>query len=325
LSDFLVGYRDPLFGLIVFFALVFIISFFSYWWAIYKAREQDSRLRHFFHRFEYQEHRLPHPFQEPSSHRALLILADAFAKSGDYEAAIAIYLQLQEHRELQGRLEILLRLADLYRRAGFLERSCQIYEEILGLFPRHRKALRSLLYVYERLGDFEGALDVLESLEELGEGGRERGYIEALIATRRGDSDRLEELYRAGLARRTALEPLFRLDLPRLWRILREEDVLLVADLLWYLPKEQISTHFSLLRELYGAKGYLEGVKGSSIFELDLLLHYPKADLEFLYLCQGCKRRFPLPFGRCLACGAVEEMVVEMVVTRRRREASFTF
>jgi len=100
---------------------------------------------------------------------------------------------------------------------------------------------------------------------------------------------------------------------------LKEEDVLGVVDLLWMLPKERIRLHLPLLRELYGAKGYVKGVEGSKVFEFDLLLHYPKADLEFEYLCRACKKRFPFPFGRCASCGGVETMEVEMIVTKKRR------
>ncbi|MRJ02724.1 MAG: hypothetical protein C6I05_04660 [Epsilonproteobacteria bacterium] len=318
MSDFLIGYRDPLFGLIVLFALVFIISFFSYWWAIYKSREQDLHLRRFFRRFEQGNRKIVEILERPNSHKALLLLADALAKSGEYEEAIAIYLRLQEYEDREGRLEILVRLADLYRKAGFLGRSREIYEEILGIIPRHREALRSLLIVYERLRDFEGAFDVLESLEEIENIEKERGYLEALQAAEERDTGKLVEIYRRGVVKRSVLEPLFSLDPQLGWNVIREEDIPAIIDILWYLPPSQISTAYPLLKELYSAKGYIREVESSSLFELDLLLHYPRADLEFIYLCQGCKRRFPLAFGRCPTCGHVEEMVVELIVTQKK-------
>jgi len=205
LGEILLQYRDPLFGLIVFFALVFIIAFFSYWWAIYRTKEQSRRLSRFFGRFERRRDSVAEALDAPGSKRALLLLADALGRSGDYEEAISIYLRLQKEVEPAERIEILKKLADLYFRAGFLQRSRKIYEEILGILPRSRDVLRSLLIVYEKLGDYAGAFDVLESLEELGEDvERERGYFDALVAARKSDLERLQKIYtqKKGAARR---------------------------------------------------------------------------------------------------------------------------
>jgi len=310
LSDFLVGYRDPLFGLIVFFALIFIISFFSYWWAIYKTKEQNSRLSRFFNRFEIKK-------ESDDTYLAQLHMAEALAMNGDYEEAIGIYSKLKDAYPHK-RIELLKMMGDLYKKAGFLARSKEIYEEILGIFPRHKEVLRSLLVLNEKLGDLDGAFDVLESLEELEDMGKERGYLEAKLAAQKGDVQRLIKLYNAKRAKRAAIEPLFRLDHKRAWQTLREEDVFAVIDILWQLPKERISTHLPLLQELYSAKGYVKEAKESKHFALDLLLHYDKADLEFEYLCTHCKKRFPLPFLRCPACLKVEDPVVEISIVEKR-------
>ncbi len=310
MSDFLIGYRDPLFGLIVFFALIFIISFFSYWWAIYKTKEQNSRLSRFFNRFEIKK-------ETDDTYLAQLHLAQALEMNGDYEEAISIYSKLKDaypHKKI----ELLKMMGDLYKKAGFLARSKEIYEEILGIFPRHKEVLRSLLVLNEKLGDLEAAFDVLESLEELEDMHVERGYLEAKGAAQSGDVKRLLKLYRSGVARRAAIEPLFRLDYKEAWNAIRQEDILNVTDILWQLPKEKISIHLPILKELYSAKGYVQEVKESHIFAFDLLLHYPKADLEFEYLCHHCKKRFPLPFLRCPACLKVEDPIVEINIVKKR-------
>jgi len=38
MDSFYIGYRDPLFGIIALFLLVFIISFANYWWGVYKDK-----------------------------------------------------------------------------------------------------------------------------------------------------------------------------------------------------------------------------------------------------------------------------------------------
>ena len=44
---FFIEFRDPLFGLIVFFTLIFVITFVSYWWGKYKYREDSKYLDKF--------------------------------------------------------------------------------------------------------------------------------------------------------------------------------------------------------------------------------------------------------------------------------------
>jgi hypothetical protein len=159
---------------------------------------------------------------------------------------------------------------------------------------------------------------VLESLEELEEMSKERGYLEAKLAAKRGDVQKLVELYLLQKAKRAAMEPLFRLDHKKAWKILKEEDILKMIDILWQLPKERISTHLAILQELYSAKGYVDLTGESKNFALDLLLHYPKADLEFEYLCTHCKKRFPLPFLRCPSCLRVDDPIVEINIVPKR-------
>jgi tetratricopeptide (TPR) repeat protein len=308
--------------------MVFVVSLGSYLWSLYSVKRERKKLERFFRRFETEADPFIEAIEEQDSRRALLVLADAMTRSGDYQRAVAIYMRLQKEAPMDERIKILVKLADLYFRAGFLQRSRDIYEEVLGFMPRHREALRSLLLVYERLGEYDGAMDVLESLAELGEDiSKERGYFDALVAARRGDLLRLQKIYTKKKAIRAALEPLFLRDPAKAWEVLRAEDIPKVIDLLWQLPKDSISTHLPLLRQIYGARGDVDGVEGSEVFELDVVLRHPLADLGFGYVCKSCKRRFPLPFGRCVSCGAVEEMDVEMRIVKKREinEAGLSF
>ncbi len=323
--EFLVQNRDPLFSLIIFVGLIFIISFFSYVWAMTRTKQQKERLESFFAKFQADaQNSINALLAREDSKEALLLLARAYTKSGDYEKAIAIYLHLRNRFDSK---EILLELAKLYKKAGFLARSLAIYEEILHFFPREKEALRNLLRIYERLGRLEDALAVGEILEELGESSLDRAYIQALLAIKRGDVQRLLTLYQEyPQLVRVVFTYLFTAEHLGAWKYLQPKDYRKIIDILWFLPKEKIQTNNPFLQELYSAKGYVKMAKSSTIFELDLLLHYANADLEFEYLCVECKKIFPIAFERCPECGAIGSDEVKMIITQKGRdEKSYTF
>ena len=323
--EFLVQNRDPLFSLIIFVGLIFIISFFSYVWAVGRTKKQKESLESFFEKFSFNEHsNIDTLIEQKSSKEALLLLAQAYTNSGDYEKAIAIYLHLRNkfpHRD------ILLELAKLYKKAGFLARSVAIYEELLRFFPREKRALRELLFVYEKLHRLQDALIVAQILQELGEGEEESAYIQTLIAIEHNEVKKLLSFYQHyPKLVRPVFSYLFEKDYNIGWKYLRVEDYKKIVDLLWYLPKEKIYLDALFLQELYSAKGYVSLVKESAIFELDLLLHYPKADLEFEYVCSHCKKIFPIAFYRCPECAAIGSDEVKMIITQKRsNEENYTF
>ena len=328
MESLLSGYRDPLFGLIVFFGLIFIIAFFSYWWAVYRSKEQEEHIEHFFHKFEENVDReLERIIEDKDSKKALLLLAQSYQRSGDYEKAITLYLKLKEEVGFEERMDLLKKLADLYFKAGFLARSAQIYEEILGYFPRRKDVLHQLLVVYEKLQDIQKAKDVAKSLEELGES-CDMDYLLAKECAKNEDVAGLVSIYRKNPDLvRMIFERLFMLDAKRAWDILKEEDIPKIIDILWYLPKEKIDLRYKILQEIYGAKGYITHIQKSDIFELDLLLHYPKADLDFEYLCKRCRQIYPVSFTRCPNCFTVQSPQIQMLITPKREvyEKDITF
>ncbi len=311
--DFVLGYRDPLFGLIVFVGLIFIVSFFSYWWAVVKLKKEQTSLRRFFQNLGKID------TQELTQEETLLLLAKSYEQNGRYDKAIALYLRLGEVLDPQRRVEILKRLGDLYLKIGFLSRSQNIYEEILGHYPRRVDVLERLLRVYEQMGRYEQALEVVAILEELGCESLEGIYLQAKYLIRQKKTQELIELYRKHpFLIRLAGEYLFRSDISRAWESILPQDFPKIADILWHLPKERIRTHTLFLQELYSAKGYVDLVDSSGLFEFDVLLHYPKATLVFEYLCPKCKGVFPLGFTRCPACYGLEPPVLEYTLIQRR-------
>ncbi len=313
--DFVLGYRDPLFGLILFVGLVFIVSFFSYWWAVVKFKKQQNSLQQFFQTLGTKIDK------ELSQEEMLWLLAKSYEQNGKYEKAIALYLRLGESLDPQKRVEVLKCLGDLYLKIGFLARSQKIYEEILGYYPRRIDVLERLLRVYEQMGEYDQAVEVVQILEELEHQSMESLYVQAKYLVQRKNTDELLALYEQHpFLIRVVGEYLFAQDPKLAWECIQPQDFPKIADILWYLPKEQIRTHTPFLQELYSAKGYVDLAKDSQIFELDVLLHYPKARLEFEYLCPKCKRVFPFGFTRCPVCLGVEPPVIEYTLAKRRED-----
>ncbi len=315
--DFLLAYRDPLFGLLVFFGLVFIISFFSYSWSLLRFRRQKDSIEEYFKRFEHSDtfRRLP---KQLGSRQMLLRLAESYAKEGDYEEAIAIYLELKDQSDLEQKLQILEKLADLYKRGGFLQRSKEVYEEILRYKPRNVKVLEKLMVVDEKMGLMDEAMEVVQILEELENTTPKTEHLKAKYAIAKGDVQTLIAIYKKNNDFvRIVFEYLFRIDPDRAWRELDAKDYEAIIDILWQLPKEAARFDHPFLQELYSAKGYIQKATTSKIFELDIILHYPKATLDFEYLCKKCKNIFPFPFTMCPQCGCVRSPQVELVLAKK--------
>lgn len=336
MDNFLISYRDPLFGILVFLTLVFIVSFFSYWWAYYKKREEDSKLTKFFKKFEESaDEEITKIDEKRDTKKALLLLAKAFEKSGDFEKAIAIYLNLSKRENSsKNRYDILKKLGIVYFRAGFLEKSRDILLETLKFCPRDRDALKFLMVIYEKLQNYEKAFEVLESLGELTDVSDEEIYFKILDITKnRKNENELFKIYENYQKyERLILDYLFKNSPKRAWEAAKRDDFKKVIDILWRLNKKDVDFEIvkrdDFLSELYSAKGYVDFKDESSIFELDVLLKLKEriADLEFEYLCQDCKNIFPIPFSRCPKCLSTKTPKVELILTKRREnEKSISF
>lgn len=336
MDSFLIEYRDPLFGILVFLILVFIVSFFSYWWAYYKKREEENRLSKFFKKFEESaDEEIVEIKKRKDTKRAFYIMAKAFEKSGDFEKAIALYLNLSAiEDDLKAKHEILKKLGVVYFKAGFLEKSREIFLESLRLYPRDKNALKYLMVVYEKLQDYKKAFEVLESLEELTDVHDEKIYFKILDITKNlKDEKELIEIYKNNQKfERMILEYLFVQNPKAAWSIAKEDDLKKIVDILWRVSKNDIDIEMvkksRFLSELYSAKGYVDFVKESGVFEFDVILKLREkiVDLDFEYLCQDCKNIFPIPFSRCPNCLSTKTPKVELILTKRRgNEESLSF
>ena len=336
MNSFLLEYRDPLFGILIFLILVFIVSFFSYWWAYYKKREEESSLSRFFKKFEESaDKEIVEIEKKKDTKRAFYLLAKAFEKSGDFEKAIAVYLNLSKMEEdFKNRHDILKKLAIVYFKAGFLEKARKIFLESLRIYPRDKEALNYLTLIYEKLQDYKKANEILESLEELMDVNNQKIYFNILDTVKnQKDTQTLLEIYKNfPNHHRLILEYLFRVNPKTAWKIVKENDFKDIIDILWKLDKKDVDMDIvsknSFLRELYSAKEYFDFKKRSSIFELDVLLNLKEniADLDFEYVCKDCKNIFPIPFSRCPNCLSIDSLKVELILTKRKvDEKSLSF
>jgi len=331
---FFIEFRDPLFSIIIFFALIFIITFFSYWWGRYK-RTQDSR---HLDRFLRQFRALPSKDElqilissGELSEKSWLLLANSYYKNGEYEKSIEIYNEILNVGSRTNAKETMFLLGKTYFKAGFLERSKQIFLEILKSSPRTPQALHYLLLVYEYMRDYKAALDVLEPLDELEEDiVLEREYLEALTILSdiniKDDkkTDMLLAIYNNNHHLNYLIfEYLFRVNPEKAWEHLDTSKADLLVELLWRVDSKNLNLDIisknSFLRELYTARGDVKLSTKSTIFEFDILIKLASkanATLSFEYICNECKSVSPFAFSRCSICHAIDTAQVEWSLSR---------
>jgi pentatricopeptide repeat protein len=331
---FFIEFRDPLFSIIIFFTLIFTITFFSYWWGRYK-RTQDSR---HLDKFLRQFRALPSKDElqvlissGELSEKSWLLLASAYFKNGDYEKAIEIYNELLNAGSKANAKETMFLLGKTYFKAGFLERAKQIFLEILKRNPRTPQALHYLLLIYEHLRDFKKAKEVLEPLEELGEDiSLQKCYLDALelisdvTVEEEQKVQKLLSLYEK--EHRVAymiFEYLFRVDAKKAWEHLDLSIAERLMELFWQCEAQKLNLDIiaksSFLRELYSARGDISLASSSAIFELDILIKLnsrANATLSFEYICQECKSVAPFAFHRCSSCHAIDSAYPEWALTK---------
>lgn len=341
MDTFFIEFRDPLFGVVVFFILLFILSFLSYWWGRYKASREHRDLESFLGKFESigEGAKLTEQVQQNSlSSESWLLLAQSFEHQGNYEKSVEIYhALLSKNRDPIFQKDALLLLGKSFFKAGFLERSRQTFLQILQNHPRTPQALHFLILIYEHLQQYDKALEVMESLIELSPDTiSEKLYLECriLIGNHRIDIDekarKLIELYethrKLGYM---VFEWLFTYRPLLGWKHFDQSLSTRLSDILWRIGDENLDLDIiasnTYLRELFSAKGSVNLAEGSSIFELDTLIALrrcgvTKATLQFEYTCDKCNTISFLPFHRCPHCHAIDSVNVFMNLSKERFE-----
>ncbi len=335
---FFINYHDPLFSVIILFLIVFIISLVSYWWAIYKSKEEKNRIKNFVKKFESNKDLLEYKFvvkNENLSLESVILIALLHEKKGDYQKAIDIYLLLLERvKNKEEKEQIFTMLGKLYFKAGFLHRSETTFLESLKNSPRNREALKYLVVIYEKLKKYGKIPEILNALEELNvDVKKQREYIEALDIISSAKSDykskkrKLSSLAKKSeVVQRVLFEFISKNEKNIKFKEIEEFNFYNLIDLVWLMPKERIilkgMKENRSLYEILSARGLSLKVQESPIFELDVLIrlkhiNYHKADLRFEYICKECKQVFPLFFYRCPNCYAFDSARMIFMIVRK--------
>ncbi|OIP55617.1 MAG: hypothetical protein AUK54_03680 [Helicobacteraceae bacterium CG2_30_36_10] len=334
MNSFFIEYRDPLFGIIVFFALIFVITFSSYWWSRYKRQEDYRHLDKFLRQFRSlpsQEELKVLITSGELSEKTWLLLAHSYAGNGDYEKSIGIYNELLKVGDKANYRDTMFLLGRTYFKAGFLERAKQVFLEILKNHPRTPQALTYLLLVHEYMREYELALEILEPLDELNKPIESDGaYLHSLILindtnlTSQEKAEKLLCIYKS-THRLTYMvfEYLFRINPKLAWENFDSSKCHLLVDILWHVDKKDLDLDIiaknGYLRELYTARGDIELSSKSSVFEFDVMINLKNkanATLAFEYICAECKQIFPFGFNRCSNCHAIDSSIVEFSLTK---------
>ena len=334
MNTFFIEFRDPLFGIIVFFVLVFIITFLSYWLNRYKQKENYKHLDKFLKQFNAlpsQDELRVLITSGDLSEKSWLLLANAYFKNGNFDKSVEIYSELLKVGNKENYRDTLFLLGKTYFKAGFLERAKQVLLEILQNNPRTPQALNYLLLVYEYMRDYDSALEVLEPLDELKiDIKTESAYLKALIIlndSKLSPQDKAEDLLE--IYKKTheltylIFEYIFRVNPTLAWQNLDLSQAELLTDILYNIDEKDLNFDIikknGYLRELYTAKGYVNEATKSSIFEFDVLINLHQnasATLSFEYICDNCKQVFPFGFNRCSSCHAIDTSRVEMSLAK---------
>ncbi len=339
-------YRDPIVGLIILFSAIFLISFVNYWWGAYKSKEEKAGIEDFIKRFEIvsDEGEFKSLLKDKTIPiESLVLLAHGYSKSGDFEKAIGLYLlALDRTKKREEKEYILSELGKTYFNAGFLRRSCEVFLDSLKLHPRNEESLKYLSVSYEKLKEYDRAIEVLDSLEELGaKVENQRYYLMALSVKydyKMSDKEKIDTL--VGMLKHA---PFIERKIFEFWQITKMEvdlelfetfnhkkllDMLWMADLEWFdISKSKVP----LLQEISSARGLIKPqCEDHTYFELEVLSNlnsvgYKKASLNFEYICDECKNSFPIHSHRCPNCQAIASANIEPIITKAVYEDSVSF
>jgi tetratricopeptide (TPR) repeat protein len=339
LDTLFLEYRDPIFGVIIFFAIIFIIAFLNYWWGVFKSKEERHSIEQFIKKFEVmadanEYKKLLDEFSISSE--SLGLLAHTYSKIGEYEKSIGIYLiALKRVKNKEEKQYFLFELGKIYFKAGFLRRSTDIFLELLKMYPRHKEALKILMVIYEQLKEYDRALEVMDSLEELDvEVKSEKTFVKALQVL--NDNSKTNQKKYGILLGLTKKEPIVGRILFEFARkelldfdvdLIKAENIL---DLLWESDISLLKNSSQpLVKAIVAAKSGGKAPKDAP-FELEVLAvlrkqDYTKVTLSFEYTCTYCKGTFPVHFYRCPSCYTLKNPHISLSLIKSAYETYYSF
>lgn len=163
---FFLSYRDPLFGLFILVAFVFIVALSHYFWNKLVFFKRQGKIQNFIAKFKSDKDLGNFSMLGTSE---LCFLAKVYANEGVYDKSIELFLlALGGDIDASLKEELFLNLARAYMKAGFLAKAKEALVEVLGMRSRNIEALVFLKYIYIKTRCFKDALLVCDSLVLLG-------------------------------------------------------------------------------------------------------------------------------------------------------------
>jgi len=335
LNSFIFDYYDPIYSILLLILIATVIALGSQGWIVYKKDKLKKNLYNFLDKFddtscELEEQDVPF---EKGMMKPLLLLARAFEQSGDYDKSINIFLYLIRHSKDD---ELLVHLGKIYLKAGFLQRAEEIFVQMLKRHPRRIDVLFQLELIYEALGEFEQAKEVIDAIEaqniDVKDLLKYLNFLEIKSNHTLNTSEKVKALEKLLKEEkrlyRLIIKELFILDSKVAWSYFDTKRVTEILDILWYLPYSKLQLDIILsdriLKSIYFARGEIAKRPNSlsGIFSVDLLCSareagYFEGDISFFYLCKECKNSFPISFERCPSCMAINSIKVEARVEKK--------
>ena len=340
MDSFLPNYNDPIVSILLLLGIIFIVSVLSYAYSIWKQEQRAKELMGFLKNFDSKECTLDTEnmqFDE-SMKKPLFLLAIAYQKSGEYSKAISLYLYLLKYTKDSS---ILNNLALAYFKAGFLKRALDIYLEIISKNPRNIEVLYQLEFIYEKLNDFENALDAIDVLEAQGESVdtlkvnlKYQEISKSFISI----DEKFAQIAKLVEEKQSyapfLIRKLFKLNPKKAWNYYKDEYFDILIDILDKLKKENIDLDIISkniqLEQLFYINGSVDSIsKTSKNYVLNILSSSKKCGvnsgrLKFLYLCSKCKNSYPLPFIRCPNCHRVFSSQIEVSIGKKREKTDYS-
>lgn len=339
MENFLISYRDPIFGLIVLTSIILLVAVLSFFWGVFSKKDENHNIEKFIKKFD-STNTLSNKYDELLRHLeigadVLAILASTFVKSGDFEKAISVYIiALSKTNDKKERVFLLTSLGKVYFKAGFLERAENVLLQSLKLSPRNPEALKILSVIYERLKFYDKALESIDALTEQGEETYALNcYIQALIIKNDRNLSFNEKISRIlalnfDSAKRMALE-LYLQNKEPLENFKNFPELKNCIDLIYPL-NFAVNTDDNEFKELFYTKNLTSQNGESQIFEINALsalkkTNFSDATLKFSYICQNCKSSLPTFFYRCPMCYSLQSVQIIPQITKKTDEISQTF
>ncbi|WP_457560839.1 tetratricopeptide repeat protein [Caminibacter sp.] len=311
------NYRDPLFSVIMFFLIVLVSVVLTLLFGKIRQILKQKRIDELLKEFDYVE--IENIKVDKHSIDALSLLAKAYEIKGDYEKALKIYLLIEKQENSPS---VLKSIATLYFKAGFLEKAKNIIYQVLNVYPRDKEALKLLILIDEKLGNYKEIINVIDIFKELGTElvKEEANVIFKMENEKWKMQDFLEFLEKYPFTRREVVEKMFLINSNKAYEIL---DVYENLDLYFYRSDIPLSEKFcNILAAKHRQKCAIKAP-----FEIEALKYLPDnlAELEFEYVCENCKKVFPIYSTRCPKCYELYSMKLITKLSEKKNIENIEF